>query len=57
MTPIAKFFNSCIEFITGIAQFTMDTFAGMDIVQMSTFSICVLVIGAMCLRGNPVRGA
>ena len=57
MTPIARFMNSLIDLISGTLTSTMSTLENMDPVQLATLSICVLVIGAMCLRGNPVRGA
>ncbi len=57
MTPISRFFSSLIDLITGTCHTFLGIFENMDAVQMATFSICVLIIGAMCLRGNPVRGA
>lgn len=57
MTPIARFMNSLTDLISGTLSSTMSMLENMDPVQLATLSICVLVIGAMCLRGNPVRGA
>jgi hypothetical protein len=57
MTPISRLFSNLLDLVTGTFYTFLGMFEKMDGVQMATFSICVLVIGAMCLRGNPVRGA
>jgi len=57
MTPIERLLKNLVGLIFDTVGMAMDLFQQMDTVQMATFSICVLVISAMCLRGTPVRGA
>lgn len=57
MTPVSQFLNSLAELLSGTLKTSMKMLENMDTVQISTLAICVLVVGAMCLRGNPVRGA
>jgi hypothetical protein len=45
------------DLFTGVARTTVDMFQHMDTNTLAVVGICALVVAAMCLRGNPVRGA
>lgn len=57
MTPIERLLKSFVGLVSDIVGVFFNAFENMDMIQLATVSICVLVIAAMCLRGNPVRGA
>lgn len=57
MTPIERIFWGLLSLISDFVGASFRLFEGMDSVQLGTVSVCAMILAALCLRGNPVRGA
>lgn len=57
MTPISRLINSLGDLFSKTLSSVIHMFEKMDMVQFAALSICALAVAALCLRGNPVRGA
>jgi len=57
MTPIGRLFKNLSEFVTSALGNFFDMLQNMNMIHLGIVSLCVLLIAAYCLKGNPVRGA
>ncbi len=57
MTPIERVFRNVSEFVSNLFGSTLNLCDGLGPTETGLLTVIVLGIAALCLRGNPVRGA